>query len=71
MKKISATQFFMPVQNIKVSQDILRQIEDAILSGEISSEERLPPTGELYHAFQASRSTVREALEVLEQKGCG
>lgn len=69
MKRIPARNLFKPIQGSKVAQDILRQIEDAILSGDISLGEKLPPARELQQVFQASRSTVREALKVLEQKG--
>jgi DNA-binding FadR family transcriptional regulator len=69
MKNLTAKQMFKPIQSGKVAQNIRCQIEDAILSGEISLGERLPPARELQHVFQASRSTVREALKVLEQKG--
>jgi GntR family transcriptional regulator, transcriptional repressor for pyruvate dehydrogenase complex len=61
--------FFKPVQSEKVAQDILRQIENAILGGEVETGERLPPSRELEKIFKASRSTVRQVLKVLEQKG--
>jgi len=60
---------FKPVQSEKVAQDILSQIENAILSGDVATGERLPPTRELEKIFKASRSTVRQVLKVLEQKG--
>ena len=69
MKKNPTGKLFKPIQSGKVAQDILSQIENAILSGDISLGERLPPARELQNIFQASRSTVREALKVLEQKG--
>jgi len=69
MNNLTAKQIFQPIQSGKVAQNIGCQIEDAILRGDISLGERLPPARELQHVFQASRSTVREALKVLEQKG--
>jgi GntR family transcriptional regulator, transcriptional repressor for pyruvate dehydrogenase complex len=60
---------FKPVQSEKVAQDILHQIENAILAGEVDPGERLPASREMEKIFKASRSTVRQVLKVLEQKG--
>ena len=57
MKNLTAKQMFKPIQSGKVAQNIRCQIEDAILSGEISLGEKVPPARELQHVFQASRSS--------------
>lgn len=45
------------------------QIEEAILKGELSPGDSLPPERDLKEIFQTSRGTLREALRVLEYKG--
>ena len=50
-------------------QDVVDQIQEAIISGKIEVGEKLPPERELKDMLQTSRSTIREALRVLEQKG--
>ncbi|BBO72003.1 GntR family transcriptional regulator [Desulfosarcina alkanivorans] len=52
-----------------VVQDVIQQIENAIVRAELVEGAKLPPERELQGAFQASRTTIREALRVLEQKG--
>jgi len=50
-------------------QDVVEQIQEAILEGRLKPGVRLPPERRLQETFQASRGTLREALRVLEQKG--
>lgn len=59
-----------------IGQKVLRprqQVEDvlrkAILSGELSAGERLPPETELARQFTVSRPTIREALSGLQTQG--
>lgn len=60
---------FLPVQGKRASEDVLLQIEAAILSGRIAAGERLPSERELQSQFQTGRGVVREALRALRQKG--
>jgi DNA-binding FadR family transcriptional regulator len=53
----------------RIFQNIVEQIEEAIVNGEIKPDERLPAERELCEQFRASRGTLREALRILEQKG--
>ncbi|MCG8470407.1 MAG: FadR family transcriptional regulator [Desulfobacterales bacterium] len=50
-------------------QDVVEQIQEAILDGRLSPGEKLPSERELKESFNISRGTLREALRVLEQKG--
>lgn len=59
---------FHKAQPKRVYQDVVNQIQTAILDGEIRAGERLPPERELCDMFQTSRGTLREALRILEQK---
>jgi len=60
---------YTPIQPSKVYEQIARQIEQLILSGELRSGDRLPTERELAEQFQASRTAVREAMKTLAQKG--
>lgn len=60
---------FREAKQSRIFQDVVEQIEDAILNGSLSTGDRLPPERELKETLKTSRSTLREALRVLEQKG--
>jgi len=57
---------FEPVTAVRAYERIVDQIEQAVLSGRLSPGERLPSERELMVQFGVSRSTVREALRVLQ-----
>ena len=60
---------FQTAKPTKVFQEVVSQIEEAILTGRIEAGQTLPSERELKTMFQISRGTLREALRVLEQKG--
>lgn len=60
---------FQPVQAVRAYQRIVEQVEQAVLSGALKPGDRLPSERELIVQFGVSRSTVREALRVLESGG--
>ncbi len=60
---------FQPVQTVRAYQRIVEQIEDALARGDLAPGQRLPSERELVAQFEVSRSTVREALRVLESNG--
>ncbi len=53
----------------KVSDKIIGQIRDAILSGQLKPGDRLASEKELMEQFEVSKATMREALRVLEVLG--
>lgn len=53
----------------RIYEDLVEQIEKAILDGRLKAGDRLPSQRDLQEMFQTSRGTLREALRVLEQKG--
>ena len=53
----------------KVSDSIIAQIRDAILSGQLKPGDRLASEKELIEQFNVSKATMREALRVLEVIG--
>lgn len=60
---------FQAAKQTKVFQDVVEQIQEAILDGRLTAGQTLPAERELKETFNISRGTLREALRVLEQKG--
>jgi len=60
---------FKKAKQSRVFQDVVEQIQDAIISGKLEPGTKLPAERELKDMFNTSRGTLREALRVLEQKG--
>ena len=60
---------FQAAKQTKVFQDVVEQIQSAILDGRLKTGETLPSERQLKEMFNISRGTLREALRVLEQKG--
>ena len=63
------TQLFRAAKQNRIFQDVVEQIQEAIIEGHLKVGDRLPAERELKAMLQTSRSTLREALRVLEQKG--
>ncbi len=61
--------FFRKARQSRIFQDVVEQVQDAILEGRLQTGQRLPAERELGEMFGTSRGTLREALRVLEQKG--
>lgn len=60
---------FRRARQNRVYEDVVEQIQAAILDGKVAVGERLPAERELCEQLHTSRGTVREALRILEQKG--
>ncbi|MBS3780543.1 MAG: FadR family transcriptional regulator [Desulfovermiculus sp.] len=60
---------FRAAKQNKIFQDVVDQIQEAILEGKLKPGDILPSERELKEMLQVSRGTLREALRVLEQKG--
>ena len=60
---------FTPVKTVKAYERVVEQIESAISKRELRPGDRLPSERELMLTFEVSRSTIREALRVLESIG--
>jgi DNA-binding FadR family transcriptional regulator len=58
-----------PPQRRRVHEDVAAQLRDAILDGRFAPGEKLPPERELAERFQVNRTSVREAIKVLEGLG--
>jgi len=66
---MSAGHAFAPLAHRPAYARVSEQIREAILSGRIPAGELLPTETELAAQFGVTRSTVREAIRLLEQSG--
>jgi DNA-binding FadR family transcriptional regulator len=60
---------FGPARRVRTSDDIVEQVRDAVIGGQLEHGDRLPNERELCRRFAVSRSTLREGLRVLEALG--
>lgn len=60
---------FRKTSHSRVFQDLVDQIQQAIVDGRLKPGDRLPSQRDLMAQFATSRASIREALRVLEQKG--
>jgi GntR family transcriptional repressor for pyruvate dehydrogenase complex len=60
---------FTPVNRKRAFESVVQQIEAAIYAGEYQPGDFLPPERALVEDFGVGRSTVREALRILESMG--
>lgn len=69
MRKPTDRGTFRTARQSRIFQDVVDQIQEAILTGEFQTGDMLPSEREMREIFHVSRGTLREALRVLEQKG--
>lgn len=62
-------QAWQTVRRIRTHEQVLTQIQEKILTGRLQVGDRLPSERELVEALGVSRTSVREALRVLESMG--
>ena len=60
---------FREAKQGKIFEDVVEQVQEAILRGKLEAGSKLPPERQLQKIFKTSRGTIREALRVLEHKG--
>ena len=60
---------YQVIQTERLYEQIIQQIEQRILNGDLKVGDRLPPERELAEQFGVSRTAVREAVKALRQKG--
>jgi GntR family transcriptional repressor for pyruvate dehydrogenase complex len=60
---------FTPVERSRAFESVVDQIEEAIYSGELTPGDSLPSERALVDMFRVSRSSIREALRILESMG--
>lgn len=60
---------FRPPARRRLHEDVADQLRDAILDGRFAAGQKLPPERELAVEFDVNRTSVREAIKVLEGLG--
>jgi GntR family transcriptional regulator, transcriptional repressor for pyruvate dehydrogenase complex len=60
---------FTQVKIRKISEEVFRQIKDAIVKGDLKPGERLPTERQMMVQMGVSRVPIREALKLLENMG--
>ncbi|NNF99897.1 MAG: FadR family transcriptional regulator [Desulfobacteraceae bacterium] len=60
---------FKTAKTARISQNIIQQIRNAILGGELKPGDKLPPEKELADNFHVSKASLREAFRALEALG--
>jgi GntR family transcriptional regulator, transcriptional repressor for pyruvate dehydrogenase complex len=65
----SATPLYRVVRTSRLYEQIVHQVEDSILKGQLKPGDQLPAERELALRFGVSRTAVREAVKTLREKG--
>jgi GntR family transcriptional repressor for pyruvate dehydrogenase complex len=60
---------FRPPVRRRIHEDVAAQLRDAILDGRFPAGSKLPPERELAAEFEVNRTSIREAIKVLEGLG--
>lgn len=60
---------FKNIKTSRVSDKIVAQIKQLVLEEKLKAGDKLPPEPELAEQFSVSRTSVREALSILESQG--
>ncbi|MBI5444773.1 MAG: FadR family transcriptional regulator [Deltaproteobacteria bacterium] len=60
---------FVPLKPQRLSEEVHRQLKEAILGGHYTPGDRLPSERELCETFGVGRPVIREALRFLENSG--
>jgi len=60
---------FDSIKTRRLSDEIVRQIKEAMFAGKLRAGDKLPTERELAERFETSRGSVREALRTLEPEG--
>lgn len=63
------TVMFKPVENKKVYQQVVDQIQNMILDGSLKAGDKLPAERDMVNLFKVSRTSIREAIRALDILG--
>ncbi len=59
---------YVPIQPERLYEQIVNQIEQRVVAGELKAGDQLPSENELARQFAVSRTAVREAIKALHEK---
>jgi GntR family transcriptional repressor for pyruvate dehydrogenase complex len=66
---VAQTRAIEPIRRLKVADSVAAQLEELITGGTYEVGEKLPPERVLAEQFQVGRSSMREALRMVESTG--
>src|SRR5450759_4487195 len=66
---LSAEPVYRTVKTSRLYEQIVQQVEDSILKGQLKPGDQLPAERDLAQRFGVSRTAVREAVKTLCEKG--
>jgi GntR family transcriptional regulator, transcriptional repressor for pyruvate dehydrogenase complex len=66
---LAAKPVYRIVKTSRLYEQIVQQVEDSILKGQLKPGDQLPAERDLAHRFGVSRTAVREAVKTLREKG--
>jgi GntR family transcriptional repressor for pyruvate dehydrogenase complex len=69
MKKSQLSIGYKPITKTRIYEQVVLQLQQEILSGQIAPGTRLPTERDLAAQFGVSRASIREALSVLQSRG--
>ncbi len=69
VRSLARSQPFQPAQRRRLHEEVAEQLRDAILDGKFAAGSKLPPERELAIQFRVNRTSIREAMKVLEGLG--
>lgn len=67
--RVIQARIFQPAQRRRLHEEVAEQLRDAILDGHYRPGDKLPPERELAERFRVNRTSVREAIKLLESYG--
>ena len=66
---LAAKPVYRTVRTSRLFEQIVKQVEDSILNGQMKPGDQLPAERDLAQRFGVSRTAVREAVKTLREKG--
>src|SRR5438270_10815500 len=66
---LDAKPVYRTVKTSRLFEQIVQQVEDSILKGQLTPGDQLPAERDLAQRFGVSRTAVREAVKALREKG--
>src|ERR1700687_1693288 len=66
---VALTPMYRTVKTSRLFEQIVQQVEDSILKGQLKPGDQLPAERDLAQRFGVSRTAVREAVKTLREKG--
>src|SRR6202040_703276 len=68
---LDAKPVYRTVKTSRLFEQIVQQVEDSILNGQLKPGAQLPAARDLAQRFGVSRTAVREAVKNVREKGLG